>query len=95
MNLEGDHYVWVQSGGSSSHHDKGILEIRILPGYGGGSHSINGYTGGLYTVPDSTGPVTLTSVMGSLTSSTMIVHFKYAGGTGSFTPETGSFSMAQ
>lgn len=79
--------------GETSDPTRGLIVIKVSDGVGFNPRSINGYSGGSYTVPGSTGPVTLTSVTGSISGGNMAISFKEAdGATGSLLPETGSFS---
>ncbi|MGH9172235.1 MAG: hypothetical protein ACRD0Z_15415 [Acidimicrobiales bacterium] len=103
MDLESSMYVQVQSGSEGSDATQGTIDIRVLNPTGyvidadgqavtEANGTVDGYGGGEYVVPGLTGPVTLTSITGTLTAGDMVVNFSYSGGSGSFTPVSAAFS---
>jgi len=101
--LESSMYVQVQSGSETTDSTQGTIDIRVInpTGYVVNANgepvpetngTVDGYGGGEYVAPGSTGPVTITSISGTLTDGDMTIDFSYAGGSGSFNPATGDFS---
>jgi hypothetical protein len=95
MDLESGLLVEVQGVSQDVDTSQGeIVVVLVNENSQGEMASINGYDGGVYPSPDRVGPLQLTSVSGSLATGDMLVGFSYEGGTGTFDPQTATFSMS-
>lgn len=101
-NVDANYVVYVLSGvsspgifrpsGSYPTPSQGFVKIMITNGLNLNPLTMNGYSGGTYMVPGSSGAVMLSSVSGSLSAGDMVITFTDANGTGTFTPAMKSFS---
>jgi hypothetical protein len=81
----------------------GVIVIQVINPFGytatgpdgtpNPTGSIAGYSGGTYPVTGTTGPVTLTSVTGTVSAGSLVASFSYAGGTGTLTAASGSIVL--
>ena len=96
MDLEAGMTVQVETATLESSPNQGEVIISVIntDDYSGnGTGAIDGYSGGAYPTPTAVGPIALTNVTGSLAGRSLQITFSYPGGTGTFDPETGTFTM--
>lgn len=94
MDLEAGLLVQIEGESLDSNTQQGQISIAVIDENTNDGGSINGYTGGDYPTPQQVGPVTLTGVTGSLATGDMVISFSYPGGTGTFDPASGQFTMS-
>lgn len=94
MDLEAGMNVEIEGASLDSDAQQGAILINIIDQSTADQGNIGGYVGGTYPTPQMVGPVTLTSIAGSLATGDMTISFSYAGGTGTFNPQAGQFTMS-
>jgi hypothetical protein len=94
MDLEAGMNVEVEGASLDSDAQQGAIVINIIDQSTADQGNIGGYVGGTYPTPQKVGPVALTSITGSLATGDLMISFSDAGGTGTFNPQAGQFTMS-